>query len=65
MSLEHLGYIIILASDAMKKDISQPYETARVSATSAARAACFNLVELQAIGAMLLNLPLRKTKKPP
>ena len=65
MSLERLGYIISLASDAMKKDISQPSDRARVSAASVGQATCFNLVELQAIGATLLNLSLRKTKKPP
>ena len=65
MSLERLGYIISLASDAMKKDISQPSERARVSAASVDRAARFNLVELQAIEVMLLNLSLRESKKPP
>ena len=65
MSLERLGYITSLASDAMKKDISQPSDRARVSAASVDQATCFNLVELQAIGATLLNLSLRKTKKPP
>ena len=49
----------------MKKDMSQPSERARVSAASVDRATRFNLVELQVIGTMLLNLPLRKTKKPP
>ena len=65
MSLEHFGYILSLASDAMKNDIPQPSERARVSAASVDRATHFNLVKLQAIGAMLLNLSLRRTKKPP
>ena len=65
MSLQHLGYIISLARDPMKKDISQPSERARVSAASADRATSFNLIEFQAVGAILLNLSLRKTKKPP
>ena len=64
MSLKHLRYIISLASDAMN-DISQPSERVRVSAASVDRATHFNFVELQAIGAMLLNLSLRKTGKPP
>ena len=59
------GIYNFLAGDAMKKHISQPSERARVSAASVDRATCFNLVELQAIGAMLLNSSLRKIKKPP
>ena len=38
MSLEGLGYIISLASDAMKKDLSESSERARVSATIVDRA---------------------------
>ena len=57
MSLEHLEYIISLASDAMK-DISQSSARARVSAASVDQAIHFNLVELQVIGDMLLNLSL-------
>ena len=57
MSLEHLEYIISLAIDTMK-DISQSSGRARVSAANVDRATHFNLVELQVIGAMLLNLSL-------
>ena len=52
MPLEHLGYIISLANDAVNKGISQPSKRARVSAASVDWATCFKLVELQAIGAM-------------
>ena len=38
MSLEGVGYIISLVSDAMKKDISESSERPRVSAVSVDRA---------------------------
>ena len=38
MSLEIFGYIISLAKDAVKNDIPQPSERARVSAASVGRA---------------------------
>ena len=54
-----------LASHTIKKDILQLSERAKVSLASVDRATCFNSVGLQVIGAMLLNLSLTRTKKPP
>ena len=64
MSLKRFGYIISLASKAMKK-ISEASERLRTSATSLDQTTRFNLVELQVLGAMLLNLSLRRIKKSP